>query len=396
MQNFTNPNQKTSYFLSQVHQPFFLFGIINAVLYMIAFAISYKLMFSGSNLLMDTPKHFHSYSMMYAVISQFFVGFLFTTFPRFLQAEVISKKYYMSTFWLFQVGSLTYLLGAFLNSHLMSFGMLILFIAQISFVYKLFEIYKNSTFTQKDDMFWMLLANFIGIATHIIIIAQTFLDFSVHPYFIAFYLYIVFLTFSVGSRMVPFFSHSMVGKSKNFMKIVFSLLALKVLIHLIAVPYIESLVDIALATFIILEYKKWKIDFKNAPIILKILHIAMLWVPFGLVIGTLASLSEDYFDIYLNYTQIHLLVLGFVITMLIGFGTRVTLGHSGRPPHADATTTKIFYLTQLVVLARFVFGIGFGLNSSLFWLFDISITLWILLFVFWSVKFAPILTQIKQ
>ncbi|MCX6073897.1 MAG: NnrS family protein [Campylobacterales bacterium] len=31
----------------------------------------------------------------------------------------------------------------------------------------------------------------------------------------------------------------------------------------------------------------------------------------------------------------HLLVLGFLTTILIGFGTRVTLGHSGQPPHAN-------------------------------------------------------------
>ncbi len=75
--------------------------------------------------------------------------------------------------------------------------------------------------------------------------------------------------------------------------------------------------------------------------------------------------------------------------MVIGFGTRVTLGHSGQPPHADSTALKIFYLTQIVVVARFALSLGF--DSGLFWLFDVTLALWSTLFIFWSLKFAPTL-----
>lgn len=81
---------KNSYFLSQPHQPFFILGSLNAIVMMVLFALSYK----GVLTLTTESVNFHAYSLIFLVFTNMFTGFLFTTFPRFCQSEVISKQYY--------------------------------------------------------------------------------------------------------------------------------------------------------------------------------------------------------------------------------------------------------------------------------------------------------------
>jgi uncharacterized protein involved in response to NO len=88
--------------------------------------------------------------------------------------------------------------------------------------------------------------------------------------------------------------------------------------------------------------------------------------------------------------------LGFVTTILIGFGTRVALGHSGRVPHADRIAVAIFWLAEVTVLARFSFSVATGLGGQWGWLFDLSVLLWITLFGLWGFRYGPILLDRTQ
>ncbi len=92
----------------------------------------------------------------------------------------------------------------------------------------------------------------------------------------------------------------------------------------------------------------------------------------------------------------HLITIGFMTTMLIGFGTRVILGHSGQAPHADQIAVMLFWLTEVVALVRFLYSLGMGLGLNLSWLFDLSATLWIILFIGWGTKFGPTLFRGKS
>ena len=86
------------------------------------------------------------------------------------------------------------------------------------------------------------------------------------------------------------------------------------------------------------------------------------------------------------------MAIRFLTTLLIGFGTRVTLGHSGQPPHADRYATNIFWFIQAVV----VFRGAYAFYTSELWLFDLSATAWILLYLFWTSRFASVLIRGKK
>ncbi len=130
---FSQETKKENYFLSQPHQPFFILGVINAVVMMLIFALSYK----GILTLQTESANFHVYSLTFIVFTNVFTGFLFTTFARFTQAEVISKKYYTNIFYYSFIGSLLFLVGSFMNHIVLLLGMAILSLAQFFIVLKL-------------------------------------------------------------------------------------------------------------------------------------------------------------------------------------------------------------------------------------------------------------------
>ncbi len=389
--NFQTNDKKESYFLSQPHQPFFLSGIIWAVVFMILFLLSYK----GVAQIIVAANEFHLYSLAFVVFIQFFHGFLFTTFPRFCSTNVVPKSVYKNIFMMYQIGSLVYTAGIFSSLVVVYIGVITLLMAQLLAIYTLYNIYKVSKVAMKTDQFWMLIAHIFGAVAHIIFaisIAMELLEVNYSLFFIASPLtvnmFLIFMTFSVAQRMVPFFSHSMVSKDSRLIYIVFGGFIIKTIASILGFSIIDAIVSIALSLIVAREFIRWKMTSKTAPAILTILHIAIFWLPLGLFLGGVATILEVFTQNSFYYLSQHLLLLGVLTTILIGFGTRVTLGHSGQSPFADRLTIAIFYLTQVVVLSRAALSIDVFVGAYARWLFDLSVLIWIIMFGLWAYRYG--------
>jgi len=83
--------------------------------------------------------------------------------------------------------------------------------------------------------------------------------------------------------------------------------------------------------------------------------------------------------------------LGYFTTVLIGFGTRIILGHSGRTPHADGYATLLFGVIQVMVIMRILAGVMGGMGYM--HLILTSAGLWVLVFVLWSKRYMPMLFE---
>jgi uncharacterized protein involved in response to NO len=149
---------------------------------------------------------------------------------------------------------------------------------------------------------------------------------------------------------------------------------------------IDFIFSILAGTILAKEIFSWKLPFRESEPILWILHLAIFWLPIALILGGIASIAELIFNQSFIFIQIHLVVLGFVTTVLIGFGTRVTIGHSGNSMIIGKYTLVLFYLTQILIYFRAIYSFS---GSSL--IFDISITIWIGIFIAWSIKYFPAL-----
>lgn len=379
---------KEHYFLSQPHQPFFLLGIINAIIMMLLFALSYKGIFS----LHVNTLLFHSYSLIFLVFTNFFTGFLFTTFPRFNQTQIIEKEYYSNIFYANSLASLLFIGGAFTGESLSIIAMVLSFICQVFTVAKLQNIYKTGVAADKFDSFWILNANYFGIFGNFLFILSFYvveiLPIAVN---ISFYMYLIFLALSVGQRMVPFFSHSFAVKNRNFVKIVFVLLIMKSLFASADIKSVQIAIDILLSFYIFFELKRWDLHPLQSPPILWVLHLAFLWLPVSFFLSALSIIAEILLNTSFYFFNIHLLAIGFLTTLLIGFATRVILGHSGQPPHADRLATKIFLSLQIVVLLRALYSFNVAFGWGMNFLFDISFTTWSVLFFIWGGRYFKVL-----
>ena len=394
----TFSNDKTPsirrYFLSQPHQPLFVMGIVHSIVGMLLFMLAYK----GVLALTIDATLFHAYWMIFIVFTHFFHGFLLTTFPRFCMAQAVPQRHYVRMFALYQSGALLFLVGAIFFPPIAVVGVLAIFAGHLMTVSHLRAIYLVGGAPDKKDAFWLLVAHALGLFSHLVfVVGLTYAIFGYPLLWFSFgaqlatWGYLIFLAFVVAQRMIPFFSHVMIQKPDRFIAIVFALLVLKALANTLALGWIEIALTLAAAIYLGYEIFRWRLPIFSSPAILWVLHLALFWLPIALLLDAITQTLALVEGTDFIFAGLHLALLGFLTTVLIGFGTRVTLGHSGQVPHADRFSTALFWLTQLVVLTRFAYSITIGFGLNLAWLFDLSATLWIVLFCAWGIKFGPTL-----
>lgn len=159
---------------------------------------------------------------------------------------------------------------------------------------------------------------------------------------------------------------------------------------------LNLLADIPLFVMITRELIKWKLPFFKVPAIMWVLYLGLYWIPFAFFISIVESLMAFYNpSIIFEKAAIHAMALGYFLTLLVGFGTRVILGHSGTTPHANNFAIFIFIAIQLIALLR-IFS-SFTLNFGLDYMFFINLTAVLLIMglLVWSSKYLTILIKGK-
>jgi uncharacterized protein involved in response to NO len=389
-------------FISQPHQVFFT----NATLFLLLFIFALFLNYSNIVTLKVSLLIFHAYALIFVVFIQFFLGFLFVVFPKFLVQADISSKVYMRQAILYFAGSILFYISIFTSISLNIFTIFFLFCIQLLSFRTLYNIHVKSVVKDKKDTFWILISFFIGLVSNLIFICS-FIH-SDYSYFLrqfainsGFYLFIFMLIFSIAQRMVPFFSSAKIAgykinKSKYLLETVFTLLVLKVLIlTFLTTPY-NLIVDIPLLIVFLKEFIKWKISIRKVSAIMWVLYISLYWIPIGFFLSSVESILYLYDNsIVFEKSIIHIFALGYFCTILLGFGTRVTLGHSGAVPTASKYTIFLYLAFQLVVLLR-VFT-AYSINFAFDYQFFINLTaiLFLLVFILWSSKYILILLKGK-
>ena len=90
--------------------------------------------------------------------------------------------------------------------------------------------------------------------------------------------------------------------------------------------------------------------------------------------------------------HLHAIAVGYFVTIAVGFGSRIILGHSGQKPLADRFTIALFGLVQLLVIVRIVGGLSLNLDSALYIpLITLSALIWLVLFSLWAKRYLKLL-----
>lgn len=381
--NTFNPPKKQTWwekFTEQPHQLFFTSGIFFAIFTMILTFIS---------LLGKTSIDFsllHGFGLNFGLFTNAFLGFLITVIPKYNGTNAISIDKYVKPWILYQVGVF---FGLFINELI---GKVLISLVLSYFVKVFYDIIKNSKVRLKDDSIYI--NSILALGSSLLFIeALTFSDFSI----LIFFCFIFSMVFVVALKMVPNFHFAYTKKQAwqkpNFVKPIAILLLCLIGIFMQFDIQIGLRV-VSIASMFFFGYVVYKLKFYNkTPAILYILVLSFIW----LEIGFITLFIESFFIEYSMKLSFHIFALGFITTLLIGFGSRVVMGHAipAQVIVADKFTKYLFIFTQVIIVFRIFVSVFAITDSSMFTpILHLTIFSWIILFVLWTIRYGKILLRV--
>lgn len=369
-------------FTSQPHQLYFSSAIFFSITIMFLTFLSFLGKVSIDFSLI------HGFGLNYAVFTNAFLGFLITVMPKYNASKVITKEIYLKPWLLLQIGVVFTLVGFPL------IGKTLIFFVMIYFVKTFYTTIKiGKAINKKDSIF----INFVFLLGALFLISEVI--FSINLSLLTFFGYLISLVFLVAQKMVPaFYSGYMQEipweKPKRIREIAILLLVSIGITIEFQLPF-----GLKIVSFLAIVYFGYIIAnlniYKKTPAIITILVIAFVW----LEIGFITLFLESIFEIYSLKLSLHIFALGFITTLLIGFGSRVVMGHAvpAQKIVADRITITVFILTQIIIISRTLASILFMENFNIFMgILHLSSWLWIIMFLIWSVRYGKTLLRLNS
>ena len=359
-------------YTSQPHQLFFSFATIFSIVIMGATFLS----LIGKNI---DFRLFHGFGFLFGLFTNAFLGFLLTVIPKYTISSPIKQNIYIPAWIGYELGIL---IGLFIDE---SLGKMITAITLLFIVFEFFNIIKAGEGKNKKESTVLNILLFFGA---ILLFIEVFTGLYLSVFI--FWSYLCGITFVVAQRMVPaFYSQLIVSPWKKptylleISLLLLFLIGISLELHLQNVLLVSSFVSILFFGYVI-----YKLDIfhKNVPSILWILSVAFVWFEIGII----SLFVETLFEVYTLKLSLHIMALGFIGSLLIGFGSRVIMGHSNPPQSivADRLTTSIFMFLQVIVLMRITASIlvifGSPISSGFLHLASFS---WIVLFLIWGNRY---------
>ena len=378
--NFT-PIQQSWFdkFSSQPHQLYFTSTVFFAIVIMLL------TIFSLQETVQVSFITIHSFGLIYGVFTNAFLGFLITVIPKYTNSVIIKKKYYLLPWIILQIAITLTLIGY------ETIGKLIVSLTIFYFNYIFYTTINAGKSTTKKGTIYLNIILCIGA---LLLLSEIILHQTLN--LVIFFGYLVSLVFTVAQRMVPvFYSNFMQTPPWEKPKY---LVEVSTLLFLVIGLQFELNILLKICSFISMLYFGYiAINlniYQKTPPILSILVISFIW----LEIGFISLFVESFFEIQSLKLSLHIFALGFVTNLLIGFGSRVVMGHAipTQKIFADKLTIFLFILTQFVIVSRILTSALFIIHVDFFMDFlYISSTLWIVLFVLWSVRYGKTLLRLN-
>lgn len=384
------------------HKPFFLGGILNAIVFMAVLLAQY----SGVVHPTLATAIYHAYPIFFAVFTQFFTAFLFTMFPRFLVADEVSRRRYLGIFLLLNISSLLFAVALYISAPFAVVAMVGLLLAHGAVCAELWRMSMQGSSPDRYDTNWILGAFSLGLLSHLLFLFHMLgigpAGSAVLAINIGFFLYLFLLVLTLSQKMIPFFSENKVQgykchKTPYFLEAVFLLLVAKVALVAAQLQGVGFIVDLLLFGVILKELIQWRLPFRKVDAMLWVLYLSLIWIPLGFLLYFLEGVGQllpQGTVMAFEKTPLHTLAIGYFVTIAVGFGSRIILGHAGQKPIADRFAIGLFWLVQLVVLARVGAGLSLNQDAACYTpAIAISAALWLLLFALWAKRYLKLLFQ---
>jgi uncharacterized protein involved in response to NO len=348
------------------------------------------------------PSAAHAYLMIYGLFPFFMFGFLMTVFPRWMNGQEIPARYYVPAFILMMLGAAGFYVGLLSNDT-------VLFISAASTLagwgiaaYALLRVLLDTQHPDKQHpkaIFLALSLGWCSQASYLVWLAsdrEVFLHVAIQG---GLWLFLLPVFASAGHRMIPFFTSSalpqhVVKRSYWPWWVLLMASAVHGLLQLSDLSNWFWVCDIPLACVALHLTYGWGVHRSMRIPLLSVLHIGFLWMGIAMLLSSIQSVVSFISDgdtLIWGFAPLHALTIGCFATLLIGFGTRVTLGHSGLPMQVDKPVTLMFAGIQLAALVR-VLADMLPIQIR-YWLYVSASVIWLASFSLWALRYLPVYIQ---
>ncbi len=395
------PVGRWRHFTSMPHHAMFALGSLQAVLVMLWWLADLGGRYGGwyPPFAWAIPAPWaHLYLMVYGLFPFYMLGFLMTTYPKWMGGVPVASGHYLTAAILLGSGVLLGYAGLSGDKPLLLAALMLYLTGWGIGLYALLRVYAGA---QRPDTLHALITSCVLLLGWGLLLVYTIGIHREAADWIAvarsggiwWFLFPVF--FAVSHRLIPFFSSAVLPDYEIIRPDwALWLMTLGGLAHgaleIVNLPAWTWLVDLPMAVTAFRLTASWRIRQSFHVRILAMLHIAFAWLGVALLLygmQSLAVLTDANFAFH--RAPLHALMVGYFAAMLVAMSTRVTLGHSGRPLTADRAAWSIFLTIQAAALLRVMADLP-AINTYAALLYSCSALLWLLAFGGWLLKFTPI------
>lgn len=348
------------------------------------------------------PIWVHAFLMIYGFFSFFILGFLFTTFPSWMNGEKIQPRHFTASSLLMAGGIVLFYLGLAAGKLIVAAGVAMLLAGFSIAVYALLRVLfrvKNQDRRHAIAASVALVCGWLGIAAYLLWLLTenaSLLDFSRSA---GIWFFLLPIVMTVSHRMIPFFSSRVL---ENYVLIrpywiLWLMLACSAGHGILqlwepAFSYLW-LFDLPLAASAVYLSFTWGLLRSFRVHLLAVLHIAFAWLGLSMLLYGTQSLvfllSEGKLLIF-GLAPLHALAIGYFASMVLGMASRVTLGHSGHPLVLDKLSWLLFIGFQAATLFRILPDILPAATSMAPGFYLLAGLTWLICFTLWAGRYAPL------
>ena len=204
------------------HRLFFFAGAIQLILPVFFWATELTARYTTFSTPLDTviPTTWaHGFLMIYGVFIFFIYGFSMTVFPRWMNAQIISKNAYTASFVWLTTGLLIFQISLFFSRDSALTGLLIFLLGWLHGIYTLYQCLRTCPGTDRlyeRILLSALSAGAIGVSSFIWFIYTDQWSFIAVSFNLGIWLFLLPILFTVSHRMLPFFSSNVIDNYTVF------------------------------------------------------------------------------------------------------------------------------------------------------------------------------------
>lgn len=387
-------------FSAAPHRMFFLGGVLQLLLTMVWWLIDLGGRYGGFYTPVAwsvAPPDAHAFLMQFGIFPFLMFGFLMTVYPRWMNGELVERRFYVPAFLLMAAGMLAFYPGLVCKDVLALSGLLY-FVGWTVGLVALLRVYFRAQHPDKRHA--RITSTMLTIGG--LLAAGWFIgEFAGWAFPVALaksagiWLFLFPIFFAVSHRMIPFFSANVIPDyvvvRPNWALAVMSLGGLAhMLLELNGLAAWTWLPDMAMGATALYLTWAWRFRASFAQPILAMLHIGFAWLGVALLLYAVQSLALLAGYPLLGKAPLHALTIGYFGGMVMAMITRVTLGHSGRMLVVEKVVWVMILIFQATAVLRIVGdlpGVEFVARGQVYLC---AAALWLACFGFWATRYLPI------